>query len=163
MDDEDAIPLTDGDLVRLSLTQLDSIVGGVEEHASEMGMLLEGLLSLIERHADEARSTGSEDVGALAARTAAPQLECDHETMLEFGVPLVVASQFYDRLRQRLEHLRSAIGRLPATPALRDAHRAAAAELFPFDEELAATSPMRDASDESDASETGSDPRVELF
>ena len=153
--DDDAAPrnsLTDADLVRLVLVQLDAITVDIEQHGSEMGMLLEGLMSLIERHAVEAH---------LAPPNAGPQpeqLERDHDTMRDFGVPLLVARQFYDRLRQRLEHLRSAVGRLPATPALRAAHRTLAAELFPFEEELAASVPVADPDREGET-----DLRVELF
>lgn len=163
MDDDAAprIPLTDADLVRLVLSQLDAITVDIEQHASEVGMLLEGLMSLIERHAVEAPARWADLGGALGTPVAdlqAEQLERDHDTMRDFGVPLLVARQFYDRLRQRLEHLRSAVGRLPATPALETGHRVAAAELFPFEEELAASVSVAD-----EAREAETEVRVEFF
>jgi hypothetical protein len=86
------------------------------------------------------------------------QLLADHRTMLAFGPPLTVLRQFYDRLRQRLEHIDSVMQRLPAASLCRPEVFAQAVALFPLDEERAISAHACGVQD-AEASE----PHVELF
>ncbi len=123
--------LKEDQIIALSLAQLDDVTRRVEHHGVELGMLLDGLMSLIGRHERESRAAG-EGPGKLTA-----QLARDHETMLRFEGPLLLARQFHDRLRQRLEHIRAALAEIPAAKTIGEEHREHVERLFPFEEERA--------------------------
>src|SRR5689334_6960997 len=105
--------LTQDQIIALVMVQLDDMQRRVEHHGIELGMLLDSLMSLVERHKREAGATHAPRPGE-AAEELWSQLAQDHETMLQFEGPLLLARQFQDRLRQRLEHARAALAELPA-------------------------------------------------
>ena len=115
--------------VAIAQSQLDSIAAAMESHALSLGMLLEGLMSLVERHHEEATPAPHTD--------AADELTSDHETMLRFRDPLLTVRQTHDRLRQRIEHVRVALAPLPAEPPSPDQLTGEVLALFPFEEERA--------------------------
>lgn len=118
--------------VAIALRQLEGIAEVVESHGAVLGMLHESLMSLVERHRQEAAGAMPTHGGSAAELTA------DHETMLMFREPLGMVCQFHDRLRQRIEHVRAVLAPLPAAPPSPD--QLAGGELlglFPFDEERA--------------------------
>jgi len=125
-------------IIAVVMVQLDDMARRVEHHGIEIGMLLDSLMSLVERHKREASATEMPLPGE-AAEDLSIQLAQDHETMLAFEGPLLLARQFQDRLRQRLEHVRAALAELPAPAALCfDDVQKRVDKLFPFEEERAA-------------------------
>jgi hypothetical protein len=78
--------------------------------------------------------------------------------MLAFGPPLAILRQFYDRLRQRLEHIDNVVQRLPAAPVHGPEKFTQAAALFPLDEERAISARTCGVEDK-----PASEPSVELF
>ena len=115
--------------VAIAQGQLDDIALAMESHALGLGMLLESLMSLVERHHEEATTTPH------AHADAADELTSDHETMLRFRDPLLTVCQFHDRLRQRIEHVRAALAPLPAEPPSPEQLTGEVLGLFPFEEE----------------------------
>ncbi len=115
--------------IALALRQLDDIAAAVESHGTGLGMLLESLMSLVERHHQEALDMPH------AVSDGAVELAGDHQTMLRFREPLSMVCQFHDRLRQRIEHVRAALAPLPAEPPSPDQLAGEVLRLFPFDEE----------------------------
>lgn len=125
------------ELVALLRPQLAHVIAAIEQHGVELGMLLEMLLGLIERHDLEASSVWNGEALEPNEQRLRSQLAADHRTMLAFSGPLILLRQFYDRLRQRLEHVDHALACLPAASLLgRDAFERAN-ELFPLEEERA--------------------------
>ena len=122
--------------VALARSQLDDLAVAVESHGTSLGMLLESLMSLVERHQQEALALQH------AQLDGAVELVGDHQTMLRFREPLSLLCQFPDRLRQRLEHVRAALAPLPATPPSPDQLAGEVLTLFPFDEERAANAAL---------------------
>lgn len=124
-------------LVAVTLAQLDSMANVIEHHGIELGMLLDGLMGLIERHREETRQHALVPPvgGGAGAGDVASQLARDHETMLAFVEPFVVARQFHDRFRQRLEHLRAALATLPHASRFDPEQHEELCRLFPFEEE----------------------------
>jgi hypothetical protein len=130
--------LKEEQIIAVALVQLNDMGKSVEHHGIELGMLLDSLMSLVERHKREASATCVPLPGE-AAEALRTQLALDHETMLHFEGPLLLARQFQDRLRQRLEHVRAILAELPASSApCSDDVRTQIDKLFPFEEERAA-------------------------
>jgi hypothetical protein len=150
--------------VALLLAQLRDIAAKVEQHGIEIGMLMAALLDLIERH--EAASTeglleqpaSEAPAAATSSESLLSQLAADHRTMLSFNGPLVVLQQFYDRLRQRLEHMERALLLLPCAETLSPETLALAPELFPLSEERSAL-----AEDSGAAADSDQAPPIEFF
>lgn len=124
-------------ILALARTQIADVTGAVERHGVELGMLLAVLVGLIERHEQEA--AGIVPGAALSAsqdwEKRYAQLALDHQTMLTFKNPLGILRQFYDRLRQRLEHIEQALAQLPAQSPHGKRYFSAAISLFPLEEE----------------------------
>ena len=120
-------------------------------------MICESLLGLVERHGTEAALQES-SAGAVGALPGREQLLADHRTMLAFGPPLAILRQFYDRLRQRLEHLDHVVQQLPVAPVHGAAVFTQAAALFPLDEERRISAHACGVEDKK-----ASEPSVELF
>ena len=148
--------LTPGELLALLRPQLADLIDTVEQHGVELGMICESLLGLVERHESEA--VLQESHSAAAAPPERQQLLADHRTMLAFGPPLAILRQFYDRLRQRLEHIDSVVQQLPAAPVHGAETFAQAAALFPLDEERRISAQVCGVEDKKP-----SEPSVELF
>jgi hypothetical protein len=149
-----ALPqLTPGELLALLRPQLADLIDTVEQHGVELGMICEALLGLIERHQAEAARHD-----AAAAHAYSEQLLADHQTMRAFGSPLNILRQFYDRLRQRLEHIDQVVQKLPAAPLSGKEVFAQAVALFPLDEERAISAHACGIEDKE-----SSEPSVELF
>ena len=128
METRDGPPLHAEARVAIVQSQLADIAVAVESHALSLGMLLESLMSLVERHHQEA-TTRPHAAAAIA------ELTYDHETMLRFREPLIMVCQFHDRLRQRIEHVLAALAPLPAEPPSPSQLAGEVLRLFPFDEE----------------------------
>ena len=128
-------PLTTGELVALLHPQLADLIDTVEHHGVELGMICEALLGLVQRHESEA-ALHELSANAAARLPFGEQLLADHRTMLSFGAPLAILRQFYDRLRQRLEHIDQVVQKLPAAAPHGPHAFTQAAALFPLDEEL---------------------------
>jgi hypothetical protein len=151
-----ALPqLTTGELLALLRPQLADLIDTVEQHGVELGMICEALLGLIERHQAEAARHES---SAEAAHAFHEQLLADHQTMLAFGSPLNILRQFYDRLRQRLEHIDQVVQKLPAAPLAGTEVFSQAVALFPLDEERAISAHACGIEDKESR-----EPSVELF
>ena len=86
------------------------------------------------------------------------QLSADHRTMLSFNGPLYMLQQFYDRLRQRLEHLDQALRLLPHKTGLSPEALTKAPSLFPLPEERAALADLAGLRPDGDQ-----EPGVEIF
>lgn len=140
--------------VAIAQSQLDDIAAAVESHALGLGMLLESLMSLVERHQQEAAATPH------ACAASAAELTYDHETMLRFREPLILVCQFHDRLRQRIEHVRAALAPLPAEPPSPSQLAGEVLRLFPFDEERSVNAGLAGV-DESPDEEAA--PDLEMF
>ncbi len=142
--------------VAIVQSQLDDIAVAVESHALGLGMLLDSLMSLVERHHQEATTTPR----ACAADADAGELTYDHETMLRFREPLIMVCQFHDRLRQRIEHVRAALAPLPAEPPSPGQLAGEVLRLFPFDEERLVNAGLAGVEDSSDEDAA---PDLEIF
>lgn len=153
-----ALPqLTTGELLALLRPQLADLIATVEQHGVELGMICEALLGLVERHEAEA-ALQEVRASAAAALPGREQLLADHRTMLAFGPPLAILRQFYDRLRQRLEHVDHVVRALPTAPLHGPEVFTQAAALFPLDEERAISAQACGVEDKA-----ASEPSVELF
>ena len=119
-------------------------------------MICESLLGLVERHESEA--VLQEAHPAAAPLPERQQLLADHRTMLAFGPPLAILRQFYDRLRQRLEHIDSVVQQLPVAPVHGPDTFTHATALFPLDEERRISAHACGVEDKKP-----SEPSVELF
>lgn len=149
--------LTTGELLALLRPQLADLIHVVEQHGVELGMICEALLGLVERHDAEAALLQAHE-NAAAHQPQGAQLLADHRTMLAFGPPLAILRQFYDRLRQRLEHIDSVVQRLPSEPLRGPEVFAQATALFPLDEERQISAQVCGVEDRQ-----ASEPGVELF
>jgi hypothetical protein len=151
MDAREVPPLPAEARVAIARSQLDDIAAAVESHALGLGMLLESLMSLVERHHQEATT---------APHPADDELTYDHETMLRFREPLLMVCQFHDRLRQRIEHVRAALTPLPAEPPSPSQLAGEVLRLFPFDEERAVNAGLAGVEDTTDEEAA---PDLEIF
>lgn len=149
--------LTTGELLALLRPQLADLIRVVEQHGVELGMICEALLGLVERHEAEAALLQARE-NAAARQPQGDQLLADHRTMLAFGPPLAILRQFYDRLRQRLEHIDGVVQRLPSEPPCGPEVFAQATALFPLDEERQISAQVCGVEDKQ-----ASEPGVELF
>jgi hypothetical protein len=139
--------LTPAEVVALTRLQADDLAEALEAHGTELGSLLDSLLSLIARHAHEAEAAPHDE-----------QLRLDHQTMLRFEGPLVVVRQAQDRLRQRVEHLRRALTLLGRAPLPLQAGLAQSVALFPLEEERRICERAHGV-----AAEAAREPEVEVF
>ena len=149
--------LTAGELLALLRPQLADLIHVVEQHGVELGMICEALLGLVERHEAEAALHEARE-NAAARLPQGEQLLADHRTMLAFGPPLAILRQFYDRLRQRLEHIDNVVQRLPAEPPCGPEAFSQAVALFPLDEERRISAQACGVEDK-----PATEPSVELF
>ena len=148
--------LTTGELLALLRPQLADLIDTVEQHGVELGMICEALLGLVERH--EAEAAQHEEIATAVPLPWREQLLADHRTMLAFGPPLAILRQFYDRLRQRLEHIDNVVQSLPTAPLHGPEAFTQAAALFPLDEERLISAQACGVQDQQ-----ASEPTVELF
>jgi hypothetical protein len=155
---EEGPPLHASARVAIVQSQLDDIAVAVESHALSLGMLLESLMSLVERHHEEATTTPRACASVAAA--VAIELTYDHETMLRFREPLIMVCQFHDRLRQRIEHVRAALTPLPAEPPSPSQLAGEVLRLFPFDEERLVNARLAGVED---SPEEDAAPDLEIF
>ena len=155
METPDGPPLHAEARVAIVQSQLADIAVAVESHALSLGMLLESLMSLVERHHEEATTTPHAAAAAVAA-----ELTYDHETMLRFREPLITVCQFHDRLRQRIEHVLAALAPLPAEPPSPNQLAGQVLRLFPFDEERLVNARLAGVEDSPDEDAA---PDLEMF
>ena len=129
-------PLHAEERTALALAQIEQILVAVEQNGTELGMLLAGLLSLVDRHREGTTLPGGSADGDSAGCAA------DHALMLQFREPLLVVCQFHDRLRQRLEHVHAALAVLPAALQPDGDVAEEAFRLFPLPEERAVSAAL---------------------